>query len=107
MNISAKLQKHHDDARKLAMTEVIRLARKIMKANPTFTCWICAMGRCVFYETTPETEDECAKDNAPLRDNDPRALELIDFVDEWDNTLKLTGEGCRLDSHDGELVTDW
>jgi hypothetical protein len=60
-----------------------------------------------FYETCPETEEESAKDNEPIGDYDERLKEMDDFICKWDRELRISGHPMKLDSHDGELITDW
>lgn len=81
----------------LGLKEVERLARKILKRNKkSFTGFCMAMGHAFFYD-----------ENGSIDDNDPRVKELTDFIDEWNRYLYLTGNPMKLNSWDGELITDW
>jgi hypothetical protein len=91
----------------MAIKEVERLARKIMKANPEITGFCNAMGSTSFYETCPETEEEGAKTHEPIGDYDARVKEMDDFIRKWDRELRISGHPMKLKSHDGELLTDW
>lgn len=86
-----------NNATAIALKEVERLARKILKRNnKSFTGFCMGMGTTSFYDK-----------NGPVDDLDPRIKELEDFVWSWNKFLYLTGTPMKLDSWDGELKTDW
>ncbi len=91
-----------NEANKIAMKEVERLARKVMKERPNLKTFCMAMGGICFYDK-----------DGPLRrmDNQPYTRTYLkpieSFVEEFDYALKLTGQGLRLDSHAGPVITDW
>jgi len=97
MNASAIIQSYLDSASEVAIKEVERLARKTMRDNPEITCFIMAMGSASFYDA-----------DGPMCDpNDKRSKELDDFLDKYDQFLRITGYPMRLDSHNGKLQFDW
>ena len=80
----------------LASKEVIRIARKILKADPSLTEFIMGMGRWMFSD----------KDGVIYDADQSRFAELCDFIDEWDNTIHITGEPMRFTAT-GPIIRDW
>lgn len=97
MNASGIIQSYLDSASEVAIKEVERIARKTMRAYPEITCFCMAMGTAHFYDA----------DGPMCEPNDKRSKELDDFLDEYDQFLKITGRPMRLDSHNGKICTDW
>ncbi len=87
-----------EKADQLALAEVERLARKIMRRNPkSITCFCMAMGYATFYDK-----------NGSLDDNDHRTRELDDFIGTWDRILHLTGTPMKIEGKwDSPVITDW
>ncbi len=100
--VSDTMTKVYDELIVIALTEVERLARKIMRANDEIGGFCMAMGSATFYETTHDLRSDNSID-----DSDERVKEMTDFIDEWDNRLHLTGHSIKLNSCDGPLITTW
>jgi hypothetical protein len=95
--VNSKIDTHINIAYEIALKEVERLARKILKRNKKSMTGFCmGMGCTSFYD-----------ENGPIDDNDPRIKELEDFVGTWNRNLYLTGTPMKLTSWDGELLSDW
>lgn len=88
-----------DDAIKIALKEVERLARKTMKRNPSsITCFCMAMGTATFY----------GKDGPGIDEYQPELAEFYDFLDQHNRYLYLTGNSMKIDGKwDAPLKTDW
>ena len=84
-------------ASRLASLEVERLARKILKDNPEFKEFVMANGTWFFTMSDGVTG---------LMDNDPRCHDLAWYVDQWDDSLRITGESMRFTAT-GPKVTNW
>jgi hypothetical protein len=91
MNISdqvnKKIQQHLDSIDKLALAEVDRIVRKILKENSTtLMCFRMSMGSWCFYDTDSNTVSYEFHDYAQ-----PILQELEDFISNWDHILRITG----------------
>lgn len=76
----------YDKARNLALAEVERRARNIMRRHPTLKSFILAMGTASFYDA-----------DGPVMEEDKKYLKsFYSFLYDWDEYLKLTGEGFRI-----------
>lgn len=96
--ITEKINSLIAEATKLALKEVERLARKIMKRNPKGIPRFCmAMGYATFYDAGGQ----------PIEEDDTRLKEFYDFLDEHNHNLKLTGEPMKIDKWDAPVRTDW
>lgn len=92
---SEKIQTLHSQASAIASAEVIRLARKILKANSDLEEFIMGMGTWFFSN----------KDGDNVSTG-PEFKELDDFISEWDETIRITGEPMRFTAN-GEIRRDW
>ena len=82
-----------DKARSIALLEVERIARKRMRNNKKLKDFTIAMGT-YFFSYYGEVA------------HDYKCAEMDDFISEYDDILKLTGEGVIYKS-DGTSVRDW
>lgn len=89
-------------SRNLALREVKKRARKILRDHPALDEFVMAMGGAFFTTKTRE------KERSVILVLDDRAYfkPLDDFLCEWDRSLKLTGHPMRFTAH-GKIVTDW
>ncbi len=103
-------QKYYEAARQEALIFVEAEARKILKKRKNLKEFIMAMGTYFFVDKHGNTIDtweskyinyECRMFNAS-----PSFKKLNDFISEWDEYLKLTGESMRFTS-DGIKITNW
>lgn len=81
----------------LAIREVEKEARRILKSDPDLNEFVMAMGAAFFTDKNG--------DNHQLQDIDA-AEELRDFILEWDEYLRITGVPMRFTA-DGDKITDW
>jgi hypothetical protein len=100
-----EIQFHYDKACQLAIIEVEKLARKAMLKHKDLTEFIMGMGSWSFskkglnganYLTHQVTDDSEYAHVKPL----------MDFIDEWDDVLKITGYPMRFTAK-GKIITDW
>jgi len=109
--ISAIIDNHLETARDIAINEVIRMARQLMRNHKNLHEFIIAMGSYFFIDDnndTIETTDQLMNKSYEYYtvDSFKYFKPLNDFISKWDDTLKLTGEGIRFTA-DGEIITDW
>lgn len=109
-SISKDFQKRLDAVRNDAIHEVIVEARKIMAKHPHLVEFLMAMGTYYFIDNRGEIvstlDEHRANGNYVMRDSKAYFKKLNDFINEWDEILKLTGEGMRFKLI-GKIVTDW
>jgi len=84
------------EATNVSLSYIETEARLVMRRCPTIHEFIMAMGWATFKST----------DGGAIEDDDPRIASVIDFISEWDETLRLTGVPMRFTAK-GEKVTDW
>ena len=85
------------EAEKLASEKVKRLARAILKKNKNLNEFVMGMGTWFFVH----------KDGRNCDESDYKSLqEFSDFIREYDNILKITGEPMRFTA-EGEKITNW
>lgn len=82
-------------ASELAIQEVERIARRILKQNRNLIEFVMAMGCWCFW-----TNEE------PLDNEDSRFKELAEFMAEYNDKLKLTGTPMRFTAT-GPVETNW
>lgn len=108
--IDKQIEYHYQKATDIALKEVERLAREILKEHPEFKEFIMAMGS-YFFTTKKKGEiistwENVYKGNRYVKENAKDCfVELNDFIRKWDD-LKLTGCGMRFTAT-GKVVTDW
>lgn len=85
----------------LALSEVERIARKIMKQNPRCKSFIMGMGSASFYDIKGDPVGDWG--SLPY----PKYLEeLDDFLSKY-NHLNITGFPVKIVGHNGETITNW
>ena len=85
--VNQKIQKELDSIDKLALAEVDRIARQILKDHSkTLICFRMSMGSWCFYDTDSNTV------SYDFHDHDQSMLqEMEDFISTWDHILRITG----------------
>lgn len=109
MNANAIISQYVKLANETALREVERLARKTMRDNPEIEVFVMAMGSATFHLSkehmeSPEYEGDSF---GHVDDEDPRAKEFFDFLEEWNEMFHITGNPMKIKGATGKLVTDW
>lgn len=95
--IERVLAQHYRTLFTLALQEVERLARLIMKRY-NFTGFVMAMGDAFFVD----------QQGSQVEDRDPRVASLVNFLDRWDNVLRLTGTPMKIIGRwNAPIITKW
>ena len=93
------ISQHYQAARRLALSKLIAAARKILQDHPNLDEFILAMGVAMF----------TVKDNplVNLHLSERKYFRPVErLIDEWDDYLRLTGEGIRFRAR-GKIVRRW
>jgi hypothetical protein len=98
MRINKQIEFHFNKATELALAEVRRLARKILQEHACLDEFIMAMGMATF-SVKGEVESLGTDERAYLRP-------LDEFLEVWDDELKLTGEPMRFTAY-GPEINEW
>src|SRR5688572_30279135 len=90
-----EIKRLYNEASTLAIEEVIYQARHIMKHYPELSDFVMAMGSVTFTEG-----DNCIGNESNIKEY-PGAKghllnQLWEFIQEWDNELRLSGAGIRI-----------
>lgn len=98
--LDKEIEQHLQKAYDLGLAEVKRLVFKVFAKKKTYVRFFLAMGATFF-------EDKNG-DNFCVYDEDVAvsALELRNFLMEWDEDLKLSGEGVYW-TREGEEIRNW
>ncbi len=96
MNPTKRIQALLSEARKLAIAHVEASARKILQDHPNLDEFVMGMGTCFFNEGKENLGPEQRAYMRPLSD----------FIDDWDETLHMTGIPMRFTAN-GPKITDW
>lgn len=88
-------------ARKIALEDIERRARAIMKQHPRCKSFCMAMGSTSFYDA----QGVPVGDWGPLPY--PRYMRGFDRVVDAYNLINVTGEPMKIEGHDGALQKDW
>lgn len=102
--MNKEIQIHYNRACEIALLEMEKLAREILRKNKTLKEFVNAMGSCFF--TTYEGDTIDLWEYGTSRLTKPSFKKLADLIMEWDDYLKLTGEPMRFTAT-GEKITDW
>lgn len=106
---------HYNKACELASLKVEQIARQILVEHKELDEFIMAMGSYFFTYKSKKRKDEhlsgyTQKMNKSWQyyyeDSEPFLKPLNDFISEWDNYLKITGDAMRFTAT-GVKVTDW
>lgn len=96
----SKTEKLYNQLQNVALSELESLVKQAFKDDSRLTDFVCAMGSTTF----------CAKKQGIIDDFDkykyPAIKPTFDFIDKWDDILKLSGAGIWLKS-DGTKLTHW
>lgn len=98
MTVSSEIEFHVNKATRLALAEIRRLARKILREHSNLDEFVMAMGLATF-TVKGEVDSLGLEDRAYFRP-------LAKLIADWDNMLGLTGEPMRFTAH-GPEVTEW
>ncbi len=102
--INKQIAEQYEIARKMAVDEMIRIARKILKEHPYLDEFVIAMGTCFFTQKKSDLNISLYEFTGGLTYQYFKPL--ADLLYEWNDTLKLTGEGIRF-RFEGEIITHW
>lgn len=95
-----KTQELYDKTVREALKHVEFLARQAFKEDSRITDCVMAMGSYTFYAKRKGIIDDYDFDKYPA------IIPFLEFMDEWDEYLKLSGAGLWFKS-DGTTLTDW
>jgi hypothetical protein len=96
--VAYEVERLFDKAHELALAEVERRARKILKDHPTAKTFCMSMGSASFYDKAGE----------PMFIDDFKYLKYFyDFLEQFDDRLYLSGRALKLTSYNGPKTTDW
>lgn len=99
---SGLLSWHLEEMQRIALAEVERMAREIMRKHPSLREFVMAMG--VWFFTQQQRH---GRPDRKVDEQDVRHLAgLGRFIDSWDRVLHLTGTPMRF-TVDGPVITDW
>ena len=113
--INNRISQKYEEARKMAVDEMIRLARVVLREHPRYDECVIAMGT-IYFTLKDDISYNNTVDLYIERMNKSYGYEyvltyqyfkpLADLLGEWNDVLKLTGEGVRFRAT-GELKYDW
>jgi hypothetical protein len=95
LSASIKIERLHAKASEIASSEVIRLARKILRSDKTLDEFVMGMGTWFFVDRYGRSWGEL-----------PQFKELKDFINKWDKDIRITGEPMRFTA-DGDIIRNW
>jgi hypothetical protein len=93
-----EIEGHYNLASAAAEKELIRLARRAMRKSPVLIEFVMGMGTWFFVD---KNDDYIHEDDSRMCVRD-----VSDFMEEWDEVFKLTGNLMRF-SVDSEVVRNW
>ncbi len=93
------IERHYNAARREAVRKMIRLARKFLLSHPDYDEFVCCMGSCFFTHIRTERNDRLDEIRRGARN-------LTNLMNQWDDYLKLTGEGVRFTAR-GRIIRRW
>lgn len=106
-SISEKINSYYEKADKLATKEVERLARLVLTNNPKkVSKFMMAMGSFFFIDNNDEIIHEAVGGNQKLLESLNGYNELVEFIDEWDEKINITGEAMTFTAK-GKKITNW
>lgn len=100
MKINDKINLHLQEADRLALAELERIARRILRRNKRLDEFVMAMGSATF--TIKNSREQIGYSWSMPKYAKP----LFDFLDEWDRILRLSGTPMRFTA-DGAKRTNW
>lgn len=114
-NVLCEVAVHYNKAFELASLKVEQIARQILVEHKELDEFIMGMGRYFFTYKSKKRKGEhlsgyIEKMNKSGRyyyeDSEPFLKPLNEFISEWDDYLKITGDAMRFTAT-GVKVTDW
>ena len=106
MDINNKILEKYNEARKIALDELISQAIKILNQyKEEYEECVIAMGS-LFFTPTKNTRNYCSLTFSDGDLTHEYFKPLVDIIEEWDDLLKLTGEGIRFKAN-GTLKKNW
>lgn len=96
----SKVQKLYNQAVNEAMNEIEEMVKKAFIEDSRLTDFVMAMGSTTFHAKRRGIIDDTNTDKYPA------IKPIFDFMDEWDEYLKLSGAGIWL-KRDGTKLTNW
>lgn len=104
------IQHFYDKACELAVQEVEKEARKILREHKHLDYFIMAMGTYYFVDKKGQnidTQQPCKRNGHNSWDHSFKYFEkLTNLICEWDEYLKITGNAMKFTA-DGKVITDW
>ena len=98
---------HYSEAERLASAVVEKKARAILRQHPNLDEFVMAMGGWFFTKKDKDATGYSMILHESSGDHCPKYMTGIrNFIDEWDDVLKTTGEPMRFTAN-GEKVTEW
>lgn len=97
MTIKKQIRDHLDEAGRLALAEVERMARELLAKHRELDEFVMAMGTVFF--TLRNGNDVSLEERAYMK-------RLNQFICEFDGQLGLTGSPMRF-KHNGPTITEW
>lgn len=114
MKPNTELEKLLGQMDAIALKEVERLARKVLKEHPNLDEFIMCMGSYFFTYKDKTNKDHLSGYEQRVNKSwqyytvDSRAYlkPLNNFISKWNEVLKITGEPMRFTA-EGPIITDW
>lgn len=101
---------HHDKASDFALKRVEELARGILQQNKNLKEFVMGMGTYFFTDRKGENVDTYdsvyGNGGYTSEHSEPCFEELNEFMEEWDDIYKMTGEAMRFTAK-GKKITKW
>lgn len=105
--LNKEIQKHFDIANDLAVKEVERLAREVLRKNPKeLLKFTMCMGSYLFCDNKDEIIHTQVGGNEEFLQGREGYNELVEFIAKWDDYFGLTGTPMTFTA-EGETITDW
>lgn len=103
MRVENRIRALLDEAHDIAIAEIERRARQIMKQHKRCAAFCMGMGIATFYD---RSGDSIGEDWGP-RQYPQYLIKFMRFIDEFDGELHLTGTPMKIVGHDGVMRHDW
>ena len=106
-----KLENQFQDAERIALEIVEKMARQILQEHTELDEFVMAMGIYFFtYKKGGNLDPISSEMNGSYEyiyyDTEPFLKPLNDFISDWDRKLKITGEAMRFTAK-GRKITKW
>lgn len=97
-----KIDRFLAQASKVGRDEIERMARAILAGRNPATSFCMAMGGAAFYDKKGEPLDSFAGGHTPRW-----LARFEEFIEEYDQALRLTGNPMKIDGAEAPVITDW